>query len=44
MASEDVVPDIFEDAAGELVVHAGCEEPLAIVDEALNGDFLNALA
>jgi hypothetical protein len=44
VAGEDVVPYVFEDAAGELVVHAGGEEPLAVVDEALDGDFLDALA
>jgi hypothetical protein len=44
VAGEDVVPDVFEDAAGKLVVHAGGQEPFAVVNEALNGDFLDALA
>ena len=44
VAGEDVVPDVFEDAAGKLIVHAGCQEPFAVVDEALNGHFLDALA
>jgi hypothetical protein len=34
---EDVVPDVFENAAGELVVHACREQPLTVVLEALNG-------
>ena len=36
VASEDVVPDVLEDAAGELIVHARCEQPLAVVDESLD--------
>lgn len=36
VAGEDVVPDVLEDAAGELVVHARCKQPLAVVDEALD--------
>jgi hypothetical protein len=36
VASEDVVPDVLEDAAGELIVHARCEQPLAVVDETLD--------
>jgi hypothetical protein len=37
VAGEDVVPNVLENAAGELVVHACREEPLAVVLEALNG-------
>lgn len=44
VASEDVVPNVFEDTAGKLIVHAGCQEPFSVVDEALNGHFLDALA
>lgn len=44
MAGEDVVPDVLEDAAGELVVHAGGEQPLAVVDEALEGDLADPVA
>ena len=43
MSCENVMPYILEDAAGKLVVHARCEEPLAVVNEALNGHFLYAL-
>lgn len=44
VAGEDVVPDVFEDAAGKLIVHARGQEPFAVVNEALNGHFLDALA
>jgi hypothetical protein len=44
MASEDVVPDVLEYATRELVVHASCEEPFAVVDKALNGHLSYALA
>ena len=36
VASEDVVPDVLENTAGELIVHARCEQPLAVVDETLD--------
>lgn len=44
VAGEDVVPDVLEDAAGELVVHARGEQPLAVVDEALERDLADAVA
>jgi hypothetical protein len=43
VTSKDVVPDVLENAAGELVIHACREEPLAVVLEALNGHFLDPL-
>jgi hypothetical protein len=37
VAGEDVVPNVLEDTARELIVHACGEKPLAVVLEALNG-------
>lgn len=44
VAGENVVPDVFEDAAGELVVECGLEEPLSVVDEAFKRDLANTLS
>lgn len=43
VAGEDVVPDVFEDAARELVVHGCGKQPLAVVFEAFNGHLSDAL-
>jgi hypothetical protein len=44
VTSENVVPNVLEDAPRELVVHAGCKQPLAIVLEALDGHLADSLA
>jgi hypothetical protein len=35
VSGEDVVPNVFEDAPGELIVHLGCEKPFAVMQESL---------
>lgn len=39
VARKDVVPDVLKDTPRELVVHAGGQEPLAVVLESLNWHF-----
>jgi hypothetical protein len=44
VSGEDVVPDVFEDTSGELIVHLGCEQPFAVMQESLQWHLPNSLA
>jgi hypothetical protein len=44
MACEDVVPDVLEDAAGELIVHGRFEQPATVVQKALYRNLPYAVA